>query len=301
MAMGFNMIRKHVKVEPARWYWHADRLGVLVWQDMPSTRFDMIAFGAQLADDVAPPDMPWDVISPGRDPAGFRSRARRDDRRARAVSVDRRVGAVQRIVGPTRHRRDARPRRRARSRVVSSTVPAAGSTPARGASATTTSTKGPEDFPGADPTGRSCTASTAASSSPCAGHMWSDRRLGLRDDGDARGVGAGLRRADRGDRRPDRRGAGGRDLHPDHRRRSRRSTACSPTTVRCGRSRRSASPRSTGGSARRSAVACRHDRERRRVEIGTQEGRDDGARKSSETSEGRSGSTSWPRSPSSRR
>ena len=34
--MGFNMIRKHVKVEPARWYWHADRLGVLVWQDMPS-------------------------------------------------------------------------------------------------------------------------------------------------------------------------------------------------------------------------------------------------------------------------
>ena len=33
---GFNMIRKHVKVEPARWYWHCDRLGVLVWQDMPS-------------------------------------------------------------------------------------------------------------------------------------------------------------------------------------------------------------------------------------------------------------------------
>jgi len=34
--MGFNMIRKHVKVEPARWYYHADKLGVLVWQDMPS-------------------------------------------------------------------------------------------------------------------------------------------------------------------------------------------------------------------------------------------------------------------------
>lgn len=33
---GFNMIRKHVKVEPARWYYHADRLGILVWQDMPS-------------------------------------------------------------------------------------------------------------------------------------------------------------------------------------------------------------------------------------------------------------------------
>lgn len=34
--MGFNLIRKHVKVEPARWYWHCDRLGILVWQDMPS-------------------------------------------------------------------------------------------------------------------------------------------------------------------------------------------------------------------------------------------------------------------------
>ena len=33
---GFNMIRKHVKVEPARWYWHCDREGMLVWQDMPS-------------------------------------------------------------------------------------------------------------------------------------------------------------------------------------------------------------------------------------------------------------------------
>lgn len=33
---GFNMIRKHVKVEPARWYTHCDRLGMLVWQDMPN-------------------------------------------------------------------------------------------------------------------------------------------------------------------------------------------------------------------------------------------------------------------------
>ncbi|WP_279246945.1 glycoside hydrolase family 2 protein [Candidatus Litorirhabdus singularis] len=60
--MGFNTIRKHVKVEPARWYWHADRLGVLVWQDMPtgsdrdSSRFAQIFdqlgdfFSAQLFD-----------------------------------------------------------------------------------------------------------------------------------------------------------------------------------------------------------------------------------------------------------
>lgn len=35
-AWGFNMIRKHVKVEPARWYYHCDRLGMIVWQDMPN-------------------------------------------------------------------------------------------------------------------------------------------------------------------------------------------------------------------------------------------------------------------------
>lgn len=34
--LGFNMIRKHVKVEPARWYTHCDELGILVWQDMPN-------------------------------------------------------------------------------------------------------------------------------------------------------------------------------------------------------------------------------------------------------------------------
>ena len=34
--LGFNMIRKHVKVEPARWYHHCDTLGMLVWQDMPN-------------------------------------------------------------------------------------------------------------------------------------------------------------------------------------------------------------------------------------------------------------------------
>ena len=33
---GFNMIRKHVKVEPARWYTHCDKLGIIVWQDMPN-------------------------------------------------------------------------------------------------------------------------------------------------------------------------------------------------------------------------------------------------------------------------
>ena len=34
--LGFNMIRKHIKVEPARWYYHCDRQGLIVWQDMVS-------------------------------------------------------------------------------------------------------------------------------------------------------------------------------------------------------------------------------------------------------------------------
>lgn len=35
-ALGFNMLRKHIKVEPLRWYYHCDRIGMLVWQDMPN-------------------------------------------------------------------------------------------------------------------------------------------------------------------------------------------------------------------------------------------------------------------------
>ncbi|MDG6105483.1 beta-galactosidase [Dactylosporangium aurantiacum] len=48
--LGFNMVRKHLKVEPARWYYHADRLGLLVWQDIPSTQaFDANRTPAQIA------------------------------------------------------------------------------------------------------------------------------------------------------------------------------------------------------------------------------------------------------------
>ena len=55
--MGFNTIRKHVKVEPARWYWHADRLGVLVWQDMPSKAFDLAPLIEQFKQGRKPEEM----------------------------------------------------------------------------------------------------------------------------------------------------------------------------------------------------------------------------------------------------
>ncbi|WP_431729451.1 AbfB domain-containing protein [Verrucosispora sp. TAA-831] len=48
--LGFNMVRKHIKVEPQRWFYHADRLGLLVWQDIPSlTAQEVDATDAQQA------------------------------------------------------------------------------------------------------------------------------------------------------------------------------------------------------------------------------------------------------------
>lgn len=46
--LGFNMLRKHIKVEPARWYYHCDRLGMIVWQDMVSgiDKLNLILVGA---------------------------------------------------------------------------------------------------------------------------------------------------------------------------------------------------------------------------------------------------------------
>jgi hypothetical protein len=37
-ALGYNLVRLHMKIEPARWYYWADKLGLLVWQDMPAMR-----------------------------------------------------------------------------------------------------------------------------------------------------------------------------------------------------------------------------------------------------------------------
>ncbi|GAA3630382.1 hypothetical protein GCM10022223_55120 [Kineosporia mesophila] len=48
-STGFNMVRKHIKVEPQRWYYWADRLGLMVWQDMPSMRPDYKADAAAKA------------------------------------------------------------------------------------------------------------------------------------------------------------------------------------------------------------------------------------------------------------
>ncbi len=48
--LGFNMLRKHAKTEPLRWYYHCDRLGMLVWQDMPNggEKYDPLTVTAPL-------------------------------------------------------------------------------------------------------------------------------------------------------------------------------------------------------------------------------------------------------------
>ncbi|CAM5399082.1 glycoside hydrolase family 2 [Streptomyces hirsutus] len=80
---GFNSVRKHIKVEPDRWFYWADRLGLMVWQDMPSMRAG---------------------VNPDASPRPLRARDEADDRRARQQPVHRHVGHLQRGLGPVRRR-----------------------------------------------------------------------------------------------------------------------------------------------------------------------------------------------------
>src|SRR5262249_18995019 len=83
--LGFNMVRKHIKVEPQRWYYWADKLGILVWQDMPSCnsytdnpsppRVDPLDFIAELTAMVtnhwnSPAIMMWVAFNEGQGQQG---------------------------------------------------------------------------------------------------------------------------------------------------------------------------------------------------------------------------------------
>ena len=111
--LGFNMARKHVKVEPDRWYYWCDKLGLLVWQDMPS----------------------GDKYIGGKDPDITRSpeSARQFEQELTALvegrrkpSVHRDVGALQRRLGPVGHAADRRAWSRNSTPRAWSTTPAAG-------------------------------------------------------------------------------------------------------------------------------------------------------------------------------
>jgi hypothetical protein len=80
--LGLNMVRKHLKVEPARWYYWTDHLGLLVWQDMPSPNtypadgdklppVDQVEFESELVRIIealrnVPSIVMWDVFNEGQ-------------------------------------------------------------------------------------------------------------------------------------------------------------------------------------------------------------------------------------------
>ena len=93
-AMGMNFVRKHAKVEPARWYYWADKLGLMVWQDMPSLDVSL--------------DIP---VGPAPDPVpaaktNFEHELSAMVDQLRSVTSIIGLGAVQRGLGRVRHGQD---------------------------------------------------------------------------------------------------------------------------------------------------------------------------------------------------
>ncbi len=89
--LGFNMARKHVKVEPARWYYWCDKLGLLVWQDMPS------------GDRYIGANDP-DITRSAESEANFRREWQAIIDATRNHPSHRHLGAVQRRLGPVQDR-----------------------------------------------------------------------------------------------------------------------------------------------------------------------------------------------------
>lgn len=61
--LGFNMLRKHIKIESARWYYHCDRLGMIVWQDMISGGQALDVFHAGILSNIQGFFAPWINLS----------------------------------------------------------------------------------------------------------------------------------------------------------------------------------------------------------------------------------------------
>ena len=97
-AMGFNVIRKYQKIEPERWYFWCDRMGILVWQDMPSGDFRSSAAQQQFQSELQqmiltrsqhPSIMAWTIFNEGagqHNAAGYLDLVRRLDK-TRLVTV----------------------------------------------------------------------------------------------------------------------------------------------------------------------------------------------------------------------
>ena len=99
--LGFNMVRKHIKVEPQRWFYHADRLGLLVWQDIPSlTAQDINPTDAQQAQFEAEAR---EIVDEHRSsPAVSRTRRYNEGWGERSLADTRRVAQNIKTQDPTR-------------------------------------------------------------------------------------------------------------------------------------------------------------------------------------------------------
>ena len=98
---GYNMIRKHIKVEPALWYTYCDRNGIIVWQDMPSGDKDPEWQGRNYFDGEELERTP-------ESEANYRKEwiLSRDHGLSLQLSLHRHVGAVQRSLGTIQDQRD---------------------------------------------------------------------------------------------------------------------------------------------------------------------------------------------------
>ena len=122
--LGFNLLRKHAKIEPERWYYHCDKLGIIVWQDMvngggayPMWYVTYLTNALQPLMRRAPDGkLLWGFLGRGSapQPGGVRPGAGRHGSRIGSAPLHRVLGAVQRGVGAVRcaesHRDPPRPR-----------------------------------------------------------------------------------------------------------------------------------------------------------------------------------------------
>ncbi len=97
-SLGFNMLRKHVKVEPARYYYWCDKLGLMIWQDMPSAMRGDRGMGVKKGS----PD--GCCVSGGRC-RELQSRAEGSGAQSAEHDQHYCLGAVQRGLGRARHQR----------------------------------------------------------------------------------------------------------------------------------------------------------------------------------------------------
>ena len=97
---GFNLLRKHIKVEPALYYAYCDRIGLLVWQDMPSGMIDTRAGQSSPDRQMLSVSDQGELQRSSAAAEQFEAELRRMLDETSALSVHRHLGRFQRRLGP---------------------------------------------------------------------------------------------------------------------------------------------------------------------------------------------------------